>query len=200
VRQYLSASSAYLSAKANGVARAFMAYSFPRVRDKCLLCGEGGFCRWKGYFRRQFVCSVLGFCGEIAIHVAHCKTSNCDYCYLPSFVIPGRRLSRDAMREFHATLSSTGNVSACIDKLVEGLDVVAPDFAMALSSAYDIIYSAVKAVRLNHINLGVHPPGIVSVFFFCDLSVVVRTILITKLFDLVTGPWHATQDIFYHPP
>lgn len=183
-----------MDAKSNDVARAFMAYPFPNVRLKCLLCERSNCARWKGYYVRQWVCSVTGNSGSIAIHVGHCKSNKCDYSYFPDFLIPGRRMSRASLFEYIKTFQNTGSVKKCIDELIGGIDL--PDFTMALSSAYDLIYASVRALRLNHENLAILPPFLTSVTVFRNLPRVVTQ----NLFQLVTGPWHGVHDIIFHPP
>lgn len=183
-----------MDSRRNGSIYTRMLYPFPNVQVACLVCGAAGCARWKGYYCRQWVCSINGQSGLIAIHVCHCRTRNCDCCYFPSFLVPGRRISRASFQKFVAGFAVSYSVKDCIDEFVSGFETM--DFTMALSSAYDLIYGFVRSLRINHVNLCILAPVESSVFILYALPKVV----ISKLFKLLKGPWHAGQRINIYPP
>jgi hypothetical protein len=160
-----------------------MAFPFPSVRLKCLLCGLSGRCRWKGYFTRQ------------VLHAGHCQTRGCDFCYFPDFLIPGRRLSRASWKKFIEVFQETKIIRDSIDGLLVGLDCVV-DFTMALSSAYNFLYAAVRALRINHVRLSILAPEKSSVFVFYNL----KKHAIKNIFTGTDYVWHSFHYMSLHPP
>lgn len=183
-----------MDTRATGSKRTAMPYPFPSTRQKCLLCHWGCGGRWKGYFVRRCLCGVTGFDGLIAIHVGHCKTQHCDFSYFPDFLIPGRRLSRPSWDKFVDDFQRTRTIAESIDELVEGIET--SDFTMALSSAYNVLYGGVRALRINHEALGILAPMDMSVYVFYDLP----KLAARNLFSFSDFPWHARQNIVLHPP
>lgn len=171
-----------------------MKYSFPDVQKKCLSCGEVNCARWKGYFHR------LWFCGEkdkndvIAIHVFHCRTNKTDCSYIPDFLIPGRRLSRASMQRFLCHYRKTKSVKGSIDELYSCFEK--NDFFLPLSTAYNFIYSFVKALSLNFQILDIQPPSVTSVFSIQKTT----EETIVRFFRSLNCVWVATHDIIFQPP
>lgn len=124
-----------------------MPFPFPDVGKECLLCGEPGCARWKGYFVRKLTCALLGRSGRIAVHVGQCRTKGRDFSYMPDFFVPGRRLSRPTLKLFAEKFAGTGDIKSGIDDLVESIE--SDDFSVALSSAYEWLYGCVRALRFN---------------------------------------------------
>lgn len=183
-----------MDSRRNGSTYTRMFYPFPNVQVSCLVCGGTGCARWKGYYCRQWVCHINGLSGLIAIHVSHCRTKNCDCCYFPSFLVPGRRTSRASVHKFIEGFAVTHSVKNSIDEFVGGFET--SDFTMALSSAYDLIYAFVRSLRINHGSLCVLASEKTSVTVLYTLPKVV----IPKLFNLLIGPWHGAQCINIYPP
>ena len=171
-----------------------MPYPFPSLWQRCLLCGHCGCARWKGYFVRWFICGVIDFDGLIAIHVGHCRRLGCGFCYFPDFLIPGRRLSRLSHEKFIADFQRTKTIQESIDELVGGF--VLSDFTMALSSAYNILYSTIRAVRISHERLMILAPEAMSVLVFYDLP----RLVMKNLFSWIDCPWHSFHHMVFHPP
>ncbi len=168
-----------------------MAFPFPDVAKKCLRCGRGQCARWKGYYVRRMICGALEFDGEVAIHVGYCRNLSQDFSYFPDFLIPKRRLSRTSWQGYAENFKRLGVVKECIDDLVSRV----PDFTMALSSAYDLLYSLVKVVRLQSAVLAVPFPEQTSV-------VVMRRLGMSVVRDLFASDlsWRPAFHINLHPP
>ena len=177
----------------NGVGRACVDYRFPSLSQCCLLCGKANCARWKGYFVRQYQCSVIGSSGLIAIHAGHCATEKRDFSYFPDFLIPGRRLSRRSFKLFIEVFQNTHQIRDCIDQLLSGFEA---DLDLALSSAYNFLYAAIRGLRINHERLMILAPVQSSVFVYYDLPKVV----VKNLFTWSDCIWTGFQGIILHPP
>ncbi len=66
-----------------------MAFSWPNVGARCLLCGRARCARWKGYFVRWLICGDFARDGPVAIHVGHCRSRKEDFSYMPDFLFHG---------------------------------------------------------------------------------------------------------------
>jgi hypothetical protein len=194
IRQYVAASDAYFAEKALGAKQAFMQFPFPNVVACCLLCDRAGCARWKGYFVRQWICSVLGLGGAIAIHVGHCRTQGCDFSYFPDFLIPGKRLSRQSWQTFVEEFQRTKVIKNSIDNLVCGVEI--PDFTLPLSTAYNFLYAAIRPLRMHHSDLSIIAPTTSSVGVYYGLP----KLVIKNLFGRCDFGWHALHHITLQPP
>lgn len=171
-----------------------MQYAFPNVQRKCLLCGEAGCARWKGYFVRRVLCGQSGYVGLVAIHVGHCRSLERDFSYFPDFLLPGRRVSRFTLARFAAQYKQNGNIKSCIDDVIDQLG--AEDFTLALSSAYEWLYASVRALRLNAGFLAIAVGVVTSVL-------VLKSVLLSALEDLFLHSrlsWHPSQHMIFYPP
>jgi hypothetical protein len=182
-----------LQAKENGVERASVDYPFPNLRKCCLLCGKPNCARWKGYFVRQYQCGILGSCGLIAIHAGHCKNEKRDFCYFPDFLVPGRRLARKSFEKFIDVFQKTHQIRVSIDQLLAGFE---SDLSLALSSAYNFLYAAIRPLRINHERLMILAPVRSSVFVYYE----VPRVVLQNLFSWSDCPWTGLQEIILHPP
>ena len=194
IRQYVSASDAYLAQRASGAKRAFMRFPFPIVGARCPLCGRAGCARWKGYFTRNWLCGVLGLGGMIAIHVGHCRTERRDFSYFPDFLIPGKRLSRQSWQLFVEGFQKTKVIRDSIDDLIAGVEI--PDFTLALSSAYNFLYAAIRPLRMHHAQLSILAPRASSV----SVYYVLPKLVVKNLFGRSEFSWHAFHHITLIPP
>ena len=170
-----------------------MDYPFPNLRKCCLLCGKPNCARWKGYFVRQYQCGILGSCGLIAIHAGHCKNEKRDFCYFPDFLVPGRRLARKSFEKFIDVFQKTHQIRVSIDQLLAGFE---SDLSLALSSAYNFLYAAIRPLRINHERLMILAPVRSSVFVYYE----VPRVVLQNLFSWSDCPWTGLQEIILHPP
>ena len=180
--------------KRGGSKKSFMNYPFPNVRECCLLCRERGCARWKGYSVRKWVCGYHGCCGQIVIHLGHCKVRGLDFSYFPDILIPGKRLSRRSWQDFVERFQTHRSIKHCVDELVGSLKI--DDFTIATSSAYNILYAAIRPLRINHEILFIRPPMKSSVFEFYDLP----KLVIKNLFSFRQCLWHAFHSLIFNPP
>ncbi len=171
-----------------------MPFAFPNVGTACLLCGLAGCARWKGYYTRQWICGVLGFGGTIAIHVGRCRTQGRDFSYFPDFLIPGKRLARQSWQMFVEAFCRTKVIRESIDGLVAGIEM--PDFTLALSSAYNFLYAAIRPLRMHHAELAILAPSASSVGVYYSLP----KLVIENLFARSDFAWHAFHHITLQPP
>ncbi len=168
-----------------------MLFPFPNLKTNCLVCSASCGARWKGYYVRQVI--YYDYIGLVAIHVGHCYKTKSDFSYLPDFLIPGRRLSRPMFECYLKTFHRTRNVKTSIDELVMSVPE-ASDFTVALSTAYNWIYQAVRALRINANRFAILAPIKTSVSVFHNLggSIVIELFLIESL-------WHPTYQIIQPP-
>ena len=170
-----------------------MSFPFPNVSQRCLLCGEAGCARWKGYFVRQVLCGDVGYAGPVAIHVGHCRQSKRDFSYVPDFLIPGRRLSRLSLKRFTENFAQTLSLKSSIDDLVGRVPL--EDFTVALSTAYEWIYQTVRALRLNASALAIGVDQFTSVGAFVATQPGARRDVFFAKFG-----WHPAHYILCYPP
>ena len=109
------------------------------------------------------------------------------------FFIPGRRLSRPTFKRFVEAFNETGDIKRSIDDLIG--NIPSDDFAVALSSAYEWIYAAVKALRFNAGALAIEISEVTSV---AGLRAVSRSAL-TELFS-PRYAWRPFHHMVLHPP
>ena len=171
-----------------------MEYSFPDLGKSCLLCNGIGCARWKGYFTRNWLCGYFGSSRPIVIHVGSCKRLGRDFSYFPDFLIPGKRLSRKSWQDFIERFQVVRTIKLCVDELVGSLKI--DDFTFATSSAYNLLYAAIRPLRINHEILFIRPPMTSSVFEFYNLP----KLVIKKLFSFRHCLWHAFHSLIFHPP
>lgn len=133
-----------------------MFYPFPNVTEKCLLCGNRGCSRWKGYYSRQVVCTLLGYAGPIAIHLAQCKTRRMDYSYWPDILVPFLEPSLETLEVFYSAWVLSGHsVQAAIDEVVGKFD---EDYFIPLSVAYLWLKRITQSLILNQAGLKIRAP------------------------------------------
>lgn len=170
-----------------------MSYPFPNVRQCCPLCGNAGCARWKGYFVRSVICGDLEYAGPVAIHVGHCKELGTDFSYFPDFLIAGRKLSRRTFKRFAQDFVQAGSIRASIDGLIAKVPL--DDFTVALSSAYEWLYQAVRALRLNAGALAIRVEEGTSI----GVVMAVRPGALDHLF-LAKFIWHPAHHMLCYPP
>jgi hypothetical protein len=171
-----------------------MRYAFPNVGLLCPLCGGAQCARWKGYYTRQWLCGYFGSGRLLVIHVGHCENRGCDFSYFPDFLIPGKRLSRRSWHDFIERFQICRVVRSCVDQLVGSVKV--DDFTIAQSSAYNLLYAAIRPLRMNHELLFIRPPMKSSVFAFYELP----KLVVKNLFWRRECRWHAFHKQIFHPP
>lgn len=194
IRQYLSASDSYLDEKLAGSKRARMLYPFPKLSESCPLCHGVGCARWKGYFTRQWLCGYFGSGRPMVIHVGTCKRLHRDFSYFPDVLIPGKRLSRRSWQDFTERFQVVRIIKMCVDELVGSVKL--EDFTFATSSAYNLLYAAIRPLRINHELLSIRPPQKSSVFEFYTLP----KLVIKNLFNWRQCQWHAFHAMIFNPP
>ena len=70
------------------------------------------------------------------------------------------------------------------------------DFTFATSSAYNLLYAAIRPLRINHELLSIRPPQKSSVFEFYTLP----KLVIKNLFNWRQCQWHAFHAMIFNPP
>jgi hypothetical protein len=189
-RQYLKASQEYLKDPAP---YRRMKYPFPNVRKRCLLCGTRGCSRWKGYYVRNAVCTLMGYAGPIAIHLGQCTRLGVDYTYWPSQLIPYLQPSLDTLKTFYNAWSVSGySVSAATDEVVGRIQ---QEYLIAPSVAYLWLKRILQALLLNHKSLKVRAPESIQVdalrrYSCADVGPLFREF----------HPWRGAQRIIFAPP
>jgi hypothetical protein len=151
--QYLKASLEYLNER-----RRYrrMRFEFPNVRERCLLCGNAGCSRWKGYYVRFVICAAWKYAGPIAIHLAQCRTRGVDYTYWPEVLIPYRRPSVPTLRLFYQTwVARNFSIRQAIDEVVGAID---SEIFIPVSVAFVWLTYVLKGLLLNHAELSVRAP------------------------------------------
>lgn len=152
-QQYLNASLEYLN-DARPYRR--MPYSFPNVRERCLLCGNAGCSRWKGYYVRSVICTLMRYSGPIAIHLAQCRTRGVDYTYWPDVLLPFRQPTVPTLKVFYQSWASRGfSIRHAIDEVVGTIDL---EIFIPVSVAYVWLTYILKGLVLNHVELHVRAP------------------------------------------
>jgi hypothetical protein len=189
-RQYLNASLDYLNSEES---YRRMQYPFPSVVLKCLLCGEAGCSRWKGYYSRQVICILMGYAGPIAIHLAQCRTRGVDYTYWPDVLIPYHRPSIPTLKVFFDRWKSNNSIRLTIDEVVGQID---QEIFISISVAYGWLVQILKAMILNHSILSIRSPSSLAVSELRNYS----TDEIHPLFDSQHNWREAGRQINIHPP
>ena len=159
-----------------------------------MLCRGVGCARWKGYYVRRWLCGFFASSQWIVIHVGTCKRLKRDFSYFPDFLIPGKRLSRSSWQDFIETFQAFRTLKLCVDELVGLIKI--DDFTLATSSAYNLLYAAIRPLRMNHDVLFIRPPIRSSVYEFYDLP----KLVIKNLFGFRHCRWHAYHSLIFHPP
>jgi hypothetical protein len=189
-RQYLKASQEYLK---NPAPYRRMRYPFPSVRRRCLLCGTSGCSRWKGYYVRNVVCTLMGYAGPVAIHLAQCRTRGVDYTYWPSQLIPYLQPSRNTLESFYKIwISQAYSISAAVDEVVGRIK---QEYFIAPSVAYQWLKWILRALLLNHETLGIRAPESIHIEALRRYS----GADVVPLFDRFR-PWRQAQRIVFAPP
>lgn len=133
-----------------------MRYPFPNVGARCLLCGNAGCSRWKGYYVRNVICTLMKYAGPIAVHLAECRTRGVDYTYWPEVLIPFRRPTIPTLHLFYETWTRRGfSIAAAIDEVVSAIE---QEIFIPLSVAYVWLTYILKGLILNHARLHVRAP------------------------------------------
>ena len=152
-RQYLNASLDYLN---SDLSYRRMQYPFPNVALKCLLCGEAGCSRWKGYYDRRVICVLMSYAGPIAIHLAQCRNRGVDYTYWPDVLIPFHQPSIPTLKVFFDKWKSDDSIRLAIDEIVGQID---QEIFIPISVAYVWLVQILKALILNHSRLSIRAPS-----------------------------------------
>jgi hypothetical protein len=134
--------------------------------------------------------------GPIAIHVGHCKTKGSDFSYFPSFLLPGRQWSRASWCLFIKSYQLNSNVKASLDEVIGHFEK--EDVTMPLSSAYNLLYAALRPMRMNCAAIGCSMSELVanSISVYRSISKSSRDLL----FSTLTLRWHAFHRIILIPP
>jgi hypothetical protein len=188
-RQYLKASDEYLKDPAP---YRRMAYPFPNVREHCLLCGWRGCSRWKGYYVRNVVCTLMGYAGPIAIHLAQCKRRGVDYTYWPSSLITFLRPSLPTLQVFYEAWSENWDLRAAVDEVVGRIE---QEYFIGPSVAYHWLKRILQALLINHEKIRIRVPESVQVASLRRYSAA----CVRPLFEGV-HPWRGGCHIVFVPP
>jgi hypothetical protein len=186
--QYLDASHKYLGDTAR---YSRMRYPFPAIGARCLLCGAKGCSRWKGYYVRQVVCTLMQYAGPMTIHLAQCKSRGVDYTYWPDILVPYLRPTIPTLKAvYYAWIKERS-----IDAVDRAMDIIKPEFILPLSTAYLWLAHVIRALILNHSSLGIRVPESVNATALSGFSA-------TEVRPIFEGvrPWRAGSQIILAPP
>jgi hypothetical protein len=187
--QYLEASHEYLG-DTSGYSR--MKYAFPNVVARCLLCGASGCSRWKGYYVRQVVCTLMQYAGPVTIHLAQCRSHGVDYTYWPDILVPYLRPTIPTLKTLYDAWSKECSIHAAVDEVVGNIKL---EFHLSLSTAYLWLTHVIRALILNHTKLGIRAPESVNATTLSGFAA-------TEVRPIFEGvrPWRAAQQIILAPP
>jgi hypothetical protein len=188
-RQYLKASDEYLE---NTAPYRRMNYPFPNVRRRCLLCGARGCSRWKGYYVRFVVCTLMRYAGAVAIHLAQCTRQGVDYTYWPSHLIAYLRPSRPTLEVFYNAWSAAGDLRAAVDEVI---GLIPEEYFIGPSVAYLWLKRILQALLINHEALKVRAPESVQIEALRRYA----PALVRPLFERVHS-WRGGSRIVFAPP
>ena len=189
-QQYLSASAEYLC---NPELYSRMKYPFPKVTEQCLYCGRAGCSRWKGYYIRWVVCTLMKYVGPIAIHLAQCKTRGVDYTYWPDILIPYLQPTIPTLQVFYETWVSSGySIRKSIDEVVGKID---GEFYLPISVAYQWLRRLSQYLIIYQEWLKIRAPE--SLGSLCLRGY--RREDVSRLFE-PEPPWRAKQPSTFSPP
>jgi hypothetical protein len=113
---------------------------------------------------------------------------------MPQFLIPRLRLARPTLREFAEVFNKSGLIRNSIDALIEKFE--GEDFSVALSSAYELIYTTVRALRLNAGQLAIVISELTSVSVVRD----VFPSALRDLFEPGVYAFYPLYDLVFYPP
>lgn len=169
-----------------------MKYPFPAVGARCLLCGAKGCSRWKGYYVRQVVCTLMQYTGPMTIHLAQCRSRGVDYTYWPDILVPYLRPTIPTLKTLYSTWSKERSIHAAVDEVVGCID---QEFILPLSTAYLWLVHVIRALILNHTKLGIRAPESVNATALSGFAA-------TEVRPIFEGvrPWRAAQQIILAPP
>lgn len=170
-----------------------MIYPFPNVGNQCLLCGRARCSRWKGYYVRGVVCTLLGYAGPIAIHLAQCRTRGVDYTYWPDILVPYLRPSIPTLKLLYETWASTRfSIRAAIDEVTGQIE---EEFFLPVAVAYEWLKRISQGLILRHEVLRVRAPESIGASALRGYqSADVRPIFEAELL------WRAREPIVFSPP
>lgn len=170
-----------------------MNFPFPNVGVCCLLCGRAGCSRWKGYYVRHVVCTLLKYAGPIAIHLAQCRTRGVDYTYWPDILVPFLLPSVHTLRTLYDAWASEGfSICKAIDEVVAQFR---QEYFLPLSVAYSWLARINQGLILYHEDLKVRAPQSLGVGALREYPVA----NVRPLFE-AERLWRASRPIVFSPP
>lgn len=110
------------------------------------MCVRKNCADWKGYYVRGCYCTVIEYIGPIVIHCGRCTATKKDFSYLPTVLIPYKKVSKLTYEIIYENYEKYGSVKIATE---EASDELGDEFYLSYSTTYKCLYFLLILININ---------------------------------------------------